>query len=225
MQREKVCYDWWRRTLCAKRRLLLAKLGFLGLGIMGYPMARHLVKLRQRSRAVVEHGAKAQRAGQGRQGSSSAPRPEKWPNAPTLSSTASATPPWPAKLPSARTGLIEGVRSGAVIADCSTISPAVSSEIGAAFAAKGAHFLDAPCTGSKPGAENATLTFMIGGDQAVFERAKPYLRDHGQSCSIIAAARAGLAGQADAKSDPGQPVARLRRGDGPGHQGRRRAAN
>ena len=52
-------------------------------------------------------------------------------------------------------GLIEGVRSGAIIADCSTISPDVSREIGAAFAAKGAHFLDAPCTGSKPGAEKA----------------------------------------------------------------------
>jgi 3-hydroxyisobutyrate dehydrogenase-like beta-hydroxyacid dehydrogenase len=69
-------------------------------------------------------------------------------------------------------GLIEGVRPNAVIADCSTISPAVSREIGAAIAAKGAYFLDAPCTGSKPGAEKATLTFMIGGDRAAFDRAK-----------------------------------------------------
>ena len=71
-------------------------------------------------------------------------------------------------------GLIHGVRPGAVIADCSTISLAASQEIGAAFATKRAHFLDAPCTGSKPGAENATLTFMVGGDRDSFERARPY---------------------------------------------------
>ena len=58
--------------------------------------------------------------------------------------------------------------------------PAVSREIGAAFAAKGAHFLDAPCTGSKPGAEKATLTFMVGGDQAAFDRAKPYFEMMGK---------------------------------------------
>ena len=77
-------------------------------------------------------------------------------------------------------GLIDGVRKDAIVADCSTISPDVSREIGAAFAAKGAHFLDAPCTGSKPGAEKATLTFMIGGDQAVFERARPFFEIMGK---------------------------------------------
>jgi 3-hydroxyisobutyrate dehydrogenase-like beta-hydroxyacid dehydrogenase len=77
-------------------------------------------------------------------------------------------------------GLIQGVRSGSIVADCSTISPDVSREIGRAFTAKGAHFLDAPCTGSKPGAEKATLTFMIGGDQAVFERARPYFEIMGK---------------------------------------------
>ena len=71
-------------------------------------------------------------------------------------------------------GLIEGVRPGTVVADCSTIAPAVSVAIGAAFRAKRADFLDAPCTGSKSGAENGTLTFMIGGDKAVLEKAKPY---------------------------------------------------
>jgi len=77
-------------------------------------------------------------------------------------------------------GLIEGVRSGTIVADCSTISPEVSREIAAAFDAKGAHFLDAPCTGSKPGAEKATLTFMIGGDTAVFERARPFFEIMGK---------------------------------------------
>jgi len=78
-------------------------------------------------------------------------------------------------------GLLEGIRSGSIIADCSTVAPAISREIGAAFLAKGAYFLDAPCTGSRPGAEQATLTFMIGGDQSAFERAKPYFEIMGKT--------------------------------------------
>ena len=72
-------------------------------------------------------------------------------------------------------GVIEGARAGTVVADASTISPSESRKIGVALAAKGVDFLDAPCTGSTPGASGGTLTFMIGGDLAVFEKAKPYL--------------------------------------------------
>jgi len=89
-------------------------------------------------------------------------------------------------------GLIDGVRAGAVIADCSTISPRISKEIGAAFAQKNAHFLDAPCTGSKPGAEKGTLTFMIGGEQSAFDRAKPYFDTMGKVFYYCGAAGQGL---------------------------------
>src|SRR5262249_12881415 len=74
----------------------------------------------------------------------------------------------------------------------STISPDESREIGKAFAAKGAHFLDAPVTGSKPGAEGGTLTFMIGGDQAIFEKAKPYMEIMGKVFYYCGAAGQGL---------------------------------
>ena len=77
-------------------------------------------------------------------------------------------------------GIIEGARRGTVVADASTIAPAVSRQIGQALAAKGVDFLDAPCTGSKPGAEGGTLTFMIGGDRQVFERVRPYLEAMGK---------------------------------------------
>ena len=63
-----------------------------------------------------------------------------------------------------RHGLLNCIKQGAIVADCSTIAPSASREIHEAFADRGAHFLDAPCTGSRPGAEKATLTFMIGGD-------------------------------------------------------------
>jgi 3-hydroxyisobutyrate dehydrogenase/2-hydroxy-3-oxopropionate reductase len=77
-------------------------------------------------------------------------------------------------------GVLEGARAGTVVADASTIAPSASRAIGEQFKAKGIHFLDAPCTGSKPGAENATLTFMVGGDPDVFNRVKPYFEPMGK---------------------------------------------
>jgi len=77
-------------------------------------------------------------------------------------------------------GVIEGAQKGSTVADASTIAPSASRAIGEQMAARGIHFLDAPCTGSKPGAENATLTFMIGGDKAVFDRARPWFEPMGK---------------------------------------------
>ena len=76
--------------------------------------------------------------------------------------------------------VIEGIHSGAVVADCSTISPSESRRIGAEFKAKGVDFLDAPVTGSTPGAESGNLTLMIGGDRAAFEKIKPYIEPMGK---------------------------------------------
>ena len=77
-------------------------------------------------------------------------------------------------------GIAEGARKGTVVADASTISPEASRGIGEELAARGIHYLDAPCTGSKPGAEKGALTFMVGGDQGVFERVKAYFEPMGQ---------------------------------------------
>jgi 3-hydroxyisobutyrate dehydrogenase-like beta-hydroxyacid dehydrogenase len=89
-------------------------------------------------------------------------------------------------------GLLESVQKGSIIADCSTISPTVSKQIGEEFSDHGAHFLDAPCTGSKPGAEKATLTFMVGGEEAAFARAKPYFEIMGKVFYYCGPAGQGL---------------------------------
>lgn len=77
-------------------------------------------------------------------------------------------------------GVIQTAAAGTIVADCSTVSPERSRQIGKALAAKGVHFLDAPCTGSRPGAEGGTLTFMVGGDKEVFEKTKPYFETMGK---------------------------------------------
>ena len=77
-------------------------------------------------------------------------------------------------------GIIQGAKPGTVVADASTVSPSESRQIGCELKAKGVEFLDAPCTGSTPGAQGGTLTFMVGGDKDVFERIKPYFEVMGK---------------------------------------------
>ena len=91
-------------------------------------------------------------------------------------------------------GVIEGARPGTVVADASTISPKQSRKIGKALKARGVDFLDAPCTGSTPGAEGGTLTFMVGGDPVVFEKLKPLFEPMGKR--IYYCGKAGLGLQA-----------------------------
>lgn len=89
-------------------------------------------------------------------------------------------------------GLIEDIQPGTVVADASTVSPTVSRKIGTALGAKSAHMLDAPCTGSTPGAEGGTLTFMIGGEQGVFERVRPFFEPMGKRLYYCGGAGMGL---------------------------------
>jgi 3-hydroxyisobutyrate dehydrogenase/2-hydroxy-3-oxopropionate reductase len=91
-------------------------------------------------------------------------------------------------------GLAAGSTGALTIVDCSTVSPAESRRVSAELAARGIDFLDAPCSGSKAGAEGATLTFMVGGDKRVFERVRPYLEAMGKL--LYYCGRAGLGLQA-----------------------------
>ena len=169
----------------------MAQIGFLGLGIMGLPMARHLLKAGHEVALWTHSASKAAELAKEGKG------------------TACATPKEVAEksdfifycvgdsrmdrtITTGPNGLIHGVRKGAIIADCSTVSPAVSLEIGAQFAAKGAEFLDAPCTGSKKGAETATLTFMIGGAPDAYEKMKPYFEIMGKRLYYCGTAGKGL---------------------------------
>jgi 3-hydroxyisobutyrate dehydrogenase-like beta-hydroxyacid dehydrogenase len=77
-------------------------------------------------------------------------------------------------------GAAEGMRRGSLAIDMSTIAPTASVSVGERLAADGIGFLDAPVTGSRPKAEDGTLTIMVGGSEADFERGKPVLDAMGQ---------------------------------------------
>jgi 3-hydroxyisobutyrate dehydrogenase-like beta-hydroxyacid dehydrogenase len=157
----------------------LAQLGFLGLGIMGYRMAGHLLKAGHDVALWSHTGSKAQQLAKAGKGTPCATPREVAERADYIfycvGDTAMAR-----QITLGSGGLIEGARKDAIICDCSSIAPAASIELGKAFAAKGVHFLDSPVTGSTGGAEKAALTFMVGGDKAVFERAKPYMEIMGK---------------------------------------------
>lgn len=169
----------------------MAQLGFLGLGIMGYRMAGHLLKAGHDVALWSHTGSKAQQLAKTGKGIAVATPREVAERADYIfycvGDTAMAQ-----KITLGRGGLIEGVRKDAIVCDCSSIAPAASIELNAAFAAKGAYFLDSPVTGSTGGAEKATLTFMIGGEKPVFERAKPYMEIMGKLFYYCGPAGQGL---------------------------------
>ncbi len=157
----------------------MAKLGFLGLGIMGMPMARQLIKAGHDVALWSHSPGKAEQLADGGKAKVCGTPREVAQHAECIFYCVGDSA-MSRRVAVEKDGLLDGVKAGTIVADCSTISPQVSVEIGKQFAAKQVSFLDAPCTGSKPGAENATLTFMIGGDQQAFERAKPWFEPMGK---------------------------------------------
>ena len=160
------------------------QLGFIGLGIMGMPMAKHLVAAGHPLVVYSKTTSKAHALGQ-----SVATSPaELARKADLIFMIVSDT----AGVEEMAAGLLEGIRKDAIVVDCTTISPSASRRLAAKFAERGAHWLDAPVTGSKAGAEKGTLTFMIGGDQAVFEKVKPFLQPMGQNIYHVGGQGMGL---------------------------------
>ena len=170
----------------------MAQLGFLGLGIMGYPMAKHLLAAGHDVALWSNTSSKAAELAKQGKGTVCKTPKEVAEKSDYIFYCVGDTE-MAKEITLGAGGLIEGVRKDSITCDCSTIAPATSIEIGKAFAAKGAHFLESPVTGSKPGAEKAALTFMIGGDKAVYERAKPFMEIMGKMFYYCGGAGQGLA--------------------------------
>ncbi len=147
---------------------------------MGYPMARNLLRAGHEVALWSHTAEKARELAAAEKGRFCATPKEVAENADCIFIIVGDTA-MSREIILGKDGIIEGARRGTVVADASTISPSESRKIGQALAAKGVDFLDAPCTGSKPGAEGGTLTFMIGGERDVFERVKPYFEVMGKN--------------------------------------------
>ena len=168
----------------------MAKLGFVGLGIMGGPMAHNLVRAGHEVAVWSHSGGKAEALA--KEGATACATPAEVARRSECVFLCVGNTEMSKEVILGKDGLASG-RSGALtIVDCSTISPSESRKISAELAKQGIGFLDAPCAGSKGGAESATLTFMIGGEKAVFERVRPCFEAMGKQLYFCGTAGMGL---------------------------------
>jgi len=148
--------------------------GFIGLGIMGTPMALNLVKagfnvtVYNRTRSKIEPLEKA--------GAHIAATPADAARDAEIIVTIVSDTAAMEDVVGGTGGVLESIRPGAILIDSSTISPTISRKLACQLAGKGASLLDAPVTGSKHGAEKGELTFMIGGERETLDRAMPVLK-------------------------------------------------
>ncbi len=168
----------------------MAKAAFLGLGVMGYPMARHLkskgheVTVYNRTFAkaekwVSENGGKAARtpaeAAAGQEFVFACVGNDDDLRSVTLGAE----------------GAFAGMAQGAIFVDHTTASAGVARELHAAAKAKGIGFVDAPVSGGQAGAENGVLTVMCGGEADVFAKAEPVIMSFARACRLLGAPGAG----------------------------------
>lgn len=169
----------------------MAKLGFLGLGIMGGPMARHLV-MGGHAVAVWSHNQTKAKQLADSAGALFCSTPAEVAQNSECAFLCVGDTAMSREVILGEKGLAKGAQKGYVIADCSTVSPSESVRIGEDLAALGIEFLDAPCTGSRAGAEGGTLTFMIGGKPEVFAHIKPFFEAMGKSLYYCGKSGMGL---------------------------------
>ncbi|MDK3072856.1 NAD(P)-dependent oxidoreductase [Sedimentitalea sp. JM2-8] len=168
----------------------MAKLAFLGLGVMGYPMAGHLqaaghdVTVYNRSAAraeawVEQHGGKR------------ADTPKAAAEGAEFVMACVGNDDDLRSVCLGEDGAFAGMESGSVFVDHTTVSAKVTRELHAAAAARGAGFVDAPISGGQAGAENGALSVMCGGDAETFARAEPVIAAYARICRRIGDSGAG----------------------------------
>jgi 2-hydroxy-3-oxopropionate reductase len=165
------------------------KVGFIGLGIMGKPMARNLIKAGHQLVVYdIVPGLIAEMAASG-----AAPGQSAKDVAARSEITFTMVPDGPeveAAVLGAG-GALEGAKPGSILVDMSSISPIVAQKIGAACAAREVEFLDAPVSGGEPKAVDGTLAIMVGGKQEVFDQVLPLFQAMGSSATLTGPVGAG----------------------------------
>jgi len=157
---------------------------FLGLGVMGYPMAGHLARAGHRVTVYNRTAAKASRWLELHPG-------ERVPTPAAAAAGADLVMMCVGNDDDVRAvvfgsgGALAAMRAGSILVDHTTASAHIAREIHAAAAAKGVGFLDAPVSGGQAGAESGKLTIMVGGDAATFAGAEPVLAHYGRAVTLM----------------------------------------
>ena len=157
----------------------MANLGFIGLGIMGKPMAGHLLAAGHTVH-IYDVVAESIKEVAGKGGVACSNSKEVAQKSDIIFTMVPDTPDVEAAL-FGKDGVAEGVKSGSIVVDMSSVSPIATKEFAKKLAAMGVKMLDAPVSGGQVGAQNAALSIMVGGEPKVFEQIKPYFELMGKN--------------------------------------------
>jgi 3-hydroxyisobutyrate dehydrogenase len=169
----------------------MAKVAFLGLGVMGYPMAGHLQKKGGHEVTVYNRTSAKAEQWTKEYGGKSAPTPREAAAGRDFVMMCVGNDDDVRSVVFGDNGALAGISKGAILVDHTTASAIVAREVHAKAKEKGVGFVDAPVSGGQAGAVNGQLGIMCGGDQADFDRAKPVLDVYAKMCALIGGPGAG----------------------------------
>ena len=168
----------------------MAKCAFLGLGVMGYPMAGHLQAAGHEVTVYNRTGAKAE-AWVAEHGGASAPTPAKAAEGAEFVMSCVGNDDDLRSVCQGDDGAFAGMAAGSVFVDHTTVSAKVTTELYAEADRANLSFVDAPISGGQAGAENAQLSIMCGGDEGAFARAEPVMNVYAKICRRMGESGAG----------------------------------
>jgi 3-hydroxyisobutyrate dehydrogenase len=166
------------------------KLAFIGLGVMGFPMAGHLAQAGHKVTVYNRTAAKAE-AWVAQHGGLSAVTPAQAVRDADLVFACVGNDDDLREVTIGDQGAFAGMKQGTIFADHTTASAQVARELYEIAKQRGFDFLDAPVSGGQQGAEKGVLTIMVGGDEAVFEKAKPLMAHYGRAVTLMGPSGSG----------------------------------
>jgi 3-hydroxyisobutyrate dehydrogenase len=169
----------------------MAKVAFLGLGVMGYPMAGHLKNKGGHEVTVYNRTASKAEKWAAEHGGRHAPTPVEAAGDQDFVFACVGNDDDLRSVTVGEDGAFGAMKQGAIFIDNTTASAQVARELAAAAEGRGFAFLDAPVSGGQAGAENGQLTVMVGGDQAAFDRAKPVIDAYAKMVGLMGGSGAG----------------------------------
>ncbi|KAB0679746.1 NAD(P)-dependent oxidoreductase [Aureimonas leprariae] len=169
----------------------MARTAFIGLGVMGYPMAGHLASAGGGDIAVFNRTVSKAEAWAKEHGGRAAATPREAAEGAEFVFCCVGNDDDVRSVLLGEDGALAGMRSGATLVDHTTASAELARELEAAAKAKGVRFLDAPVSGGQAGAQNGILTIMVGGEEDAFQAAQPVMAAYGRTISRMGPAGAG----------------------------------
>ena len=169
----------------------MAKVAFVGLGVMGYPMAGHLKAKGGHEVTVYNRTAAKAEKWVAQHGGRSAPTPKAAAQGQDLVMACVGNDNDLRQVMLGKDGIFAGVEKGAIVVDHTTASAVIARELHAEAKKGGFDFIDAPVSGGQAGAENGVLTVMCGGDEGPFSRAEKVIAAYARACTLLGASGSG----------------------------------